>query len=178
MSLLSYYQLIALQEQGIIKNSLPEHVNQTSIDITLAEEILVEMLPSAENCILSWKTRQQPSMKKIKLPYVLAPGEFILAASEQIFNLPDWLSAEYKLKSSMARCGINHLNAGWCDPGWNGSALTLELVNTLQRHRILLEAGERIGQIVFMTCERVPAHASYRERGRYNNDKAVQGLRP
>lgn len=42
MSLLSYTELLLLQEQGVIERSLPEHVNSTSIDITLGPNILVE----------------------------------------------------------------------------------------------------------------------------------------
>lgn len=41
--------------------------------------------------------------EKKNLSFLLMPGEFILAQSVEVFNLPDDLSAEYKLKSSMAR---------------------------------------------------------------------------
>ena len=55
----------------------------------------------------------------------LAPGAVALAATRQKFFLPDNVSAEFKLKSSSARRFLEHMNAGWCDPWWHGSALTL-----------------------------------------------------
>ena len=49
----------------------------------------------------------------------------------------------------MARIGLDHLNAGWCDAGWNGSVLTLELINLLKNHSIALHPGDAIGQMTF-----------------------------
>ena len=111
------------------------------------------------------------------LPYVLLPGDFILAASVEIFNLPNNISAEYKLKSSMARIGLEHLNAGWCDAGWNRSCLTLELKNMTRHHSIELNYKDPIGQIVFFKHTPVPNDKSYAVRGRYNGDTSVQGVK-
>jgi deoxycytidine triphosphate deaminase len=105
------------------------------------------------------------------------PGAFILAHSREVFNLPSDISAEYKLKSSMARIGLNHLNAGWCDSFWSGSVLTLELHNTTQNHAIQLRMGDPIGQMVFFRHAPVPEESSYKVRGRYNNDKTVSGIK-
>ncbi|MCV6900917.1 hypothetical protein OE165_28190, partial [Escherichia coli] len=44
--------------------------------------------------------------------FLLRPGQFILAQTIEKFHLPPDISAEYKLKSSMARIGLEHLNAG------------------------------------------------------------------
>jgi deoxycytidine triphosphate deaminase len=103
----------------------------------------------------------------------LEPGETMLASSNEIFDLPDWLAAEYKLKSSMARNFLEHLNAGWCDPGWQGSRLTLELKNMNMYHTLILRPGMKIGQIVFFACEPVPKDKSYSVTGRYNNQAKV-----
>ena len=110
--------------------------------------------------------------------YMIAPGEFLLAQSEQLFNLPMDISAEYKLKSSMARIGLEHLNAGWCDPGWHSSVLTLELINCSRFHTIRIVPGERIGQVVFFRHTLVPEEVSYQKRGRYNLDSKVSGMKP
>lgn len=107
----------------------------------------------------------------------MSPGNFILTQSREVFHLPDTISAEYKLKSSMARIGLEHLNAGWCDAGWNGSVLTLELKNMTEAHSILLQEGDAIGQIVFFKHAPVPEDKSYAARGRYNNDKTVMGAK-
>jgi len=108
-----------------------------------------------------------------KRGYALRPDEFILASSEEFFDLPDYISAEYKLKSSMARNGLEHLNAGWCDAGWNGSRLTLELKNVTRYHKLLIEAGMAIGQVVFFKHAPVPHEKSYAVRGQYNKQQSV-----
>lgn len=176
MSLLSYTELIALVRTGVVENCPEELVNGASIDITLSSKILYE---ESGRAFVDYSKREALHMLEFDAGgYVLAPGEFILAASQQIFHLPADLACEYKLKSSMARIGLNHLNAGWADPTWHGSALTLELVNVTRYHSIRLRPGDRIGQVVFYRCAPVPAEAAYRRHGRYNNDVQVHGIKP
>ena len=186
MSLLSYNRLCELVEQGVITNVKHDQINSASIDLTLGSEILVEedgwdpLRFRQGPTEVSLKQRTPLSMEKVTLGpngYRLEPGEFILAQSQQVFNLPPNISAEYKLKSSMARIGLEHLNAGWCDAGWNGSVLTLELKNMTRYHRIVLEQGVGIGQVVFFEHEPVPADRSYAARGRYNGDRTVSGIK-
>lgn len=181
MSLLSFLQLRALQNEGVIQNSLPEHLNATSIDITLGGEILSEAIPNNfSESVVALSERKPLKMKSWPIGdgYLLQPRECILAHSEQVFNLPDFISAEYKLKSSMARIFLEHLNAGWCDAGWNGSVLTLELCNMSLYHSIVLRRGDRIGQVVFFAHAQVPSEASYSNKGRYNNDRKVTAIKP
>jgi dCTP deaminase len=129
-----------------------------------------------------WLNKRQPFSSievecSLGETFCLAPGNFVLAHTQQIFNLPDYISAEYKLKSSMARIGLEHLNAGWCDPGWHGSSLTLELKNMLQNHTIVLQPGDRIGQVVFFKHDRVRRDKSYATVGRYNGDRYASGIK-
>lgn len=183
MSLLSYNRLCELVSTKVITNVEKEQINSTSIDITLGNKILREEAligSAATRQIVSLKDRDPLQMAEIycdDAPFFLYPGDFILAQSEQMFNLPNTISAEYKLKSSMARIGLEHMNAGWCDAGWNGSVLTLELKNMTRNHVIVLHAGVGIGQIVFFEHEAVPDDRSYAKRGRYNGDKSVQGIK-
>jgi dCTP deaminase len=76
------------------------------------------------------------------------------------------------LKSSRARSGLNHLLAGWCDPGWHGSKLTLELKNERLHHALPLYPGLKIGQMVFHSMSNTPMN-SYRDVGHYNNHLTV-----
>lgn len=178
MSLLSHNKLLELQKQGVIENSLPGHVNSASIDVTLGEFILVE---SHTPKIISLRNRQPIGVHRFSIRefgWTLKPGDFILASSKQVFNLPDWVSGEYKLKSSMARIGLEHMNAGWMDAGWHGSVLTLELKNVSQYHSIVIHEGDLIGQVTFFEHANVPADKSYAVRGRYNNDTEVSGIKP
>jgi deoxycytidine triphosphate deaminase len=78
----------------------------------------------------------------------------------------------------MDRIGLDHANAGWADPGWTGSVLTLELKNLTQETPIRLRPGDPIGQMVFFSCTSVPEDKSYAVRGRYNGDTSVSGIKP
>lgn len=172
--LLSYTEICELIEQGVIKNTSYDHVNSASLDVVIGPDILLEK-PSDEPIYLSAKCPL--TMEKGTLPHLMFPGDFILAQSQEIFHLPNNISAEYKLKSSIARIGLEHLNAGWCDAGWNGSVLTLELKNNSSYHIIGLSPGDKIGQLIFFKHTPVPADKSYAVRGRYNGDKSVQGVK-
>ena len=176
MSLLSYTEICELIEQEVIQGAEYENVNSASLDIRLAGTIFAENISGRYGAI-SLKKRERPNVIGYKLPYTLEPGECILASSYEIFHLPLNISAEYKLKSSMARIWLEHLNAGWCDAGWNGSVLTLELKNMTRNHKILLEEEDKVGQIVFFRHTPVPADKSYAVRGRYNGDTTAQGVK-
>jgi dCTP deaminase len=178
--LLSYWQLKDLVDNGVVTNVKPEQINSASIDLTLGDTIFKETRPAAvgdEGVSLRMRERLYGEDLKIRDGYHLWPEEFILACTEQRFYLPNNISAEYKLKSSMARIGLEHLNAGWCDAGWTGSVLTLELKNVTRFHTIVLQPGDPIGQIVFFQHEPVPDHKSYAKRGRYNGDTTVTGAK-
>ncbi len=183
--LLSYNRLCALLDAGILTHSNYDLVNSASIDIRLGSKVLIEHTYEQDGKLalkrVSLKDRTPPRFREYDLekdgPLLLFPGEFILAHSFEIFNLPNNISAEYKLKSSMARIGLEHLNAGWCDAGWNGSVLTLELKNLTRGHEIELNFMDKIGQVVFFQHEVVPADKSYATRGRYNNDKTVSSIK-
>jgi dCTP deaminase len=174
MSLLSFNELLQLTEQGVITDVQYEHINAASIDVRLGNDILIER---ACNRSVSLRDRENLVMENFTLDdsgYRLDPGEFILAHTLEKFNLPDDICAEFKLKSSGARVGLNHALAGWCDAGWHGSALTLELQNVTRHHSIILRPGDRIGQMLFYRVAPVPADRSYAARGRYNGDAGVQ----
>ena len=184
VGLISYYGLIELAEKGVITGLLDhDQINGASIDITLGTKILVEHCTSEKDLKeVSLAKRERLTFREWEFgrdgaEYKLYPGEFILAQSAEVFNLPCDIAAEYKLKSSMARIGLEHLNAGYCDPGWNGSVLTLELKNMTRNHVITLTERVRIGQVVFFNTNAVPEDRSYAARGRYNNDKSVSGIK-
>ena len=182
MSLMSYVQLCALVNENIITDVPHEHINASSIDVTLGDEIIIEVAPNyAETSgVVSPEERTNFTQKRIKLdqPYYMAPGEFILAHTQEKFNLPNNISAEFRLKSSGARSGLNNLFACHCDPGWHGSTLTLELHNVLKHHAIKLTPGMRIGQMLFhYHIVPVPDDRSYAARGRYNKDESVSEVK-
>lgn len=177
MTLLSHNELLQLVENGVIGPVDPKAINAASIDIHLGDQILWE--DEGVHKVVDYRYRHPAAYNKYNMDadgWILEPGDFILAQSVEVFNLPDNISAEYKLKSSMARIGLEHMNAGWCDAGWNGSVLTLELKNMCNHHSIRIRPGDAIGQMIFFRHEPVPSEASYATKGRYNKHKTVMGI--
>ena len=181
--LLSYNRLVKLVEDGVI-NADPENINGASIDITLGNVIKLED-PYWGNGMMNSRqlqrdiTNESVTMLTLTLELddecvYLGPNTYCLAETKEVFNLPNNIAAEYKLKSSMARNGLNHLLAGWCDPGFHNSTLTLELHNVNQHHAIMLKPGMKIGQMIFYEVEAVPEESSYKSKGQYNNQKGAQ----
>lgn len=149
---------------GLVEPFDPEMVNPASIDVTLGPTLLVEGKPGEER----WKEVDIRSWGA----YSLAPGEFVLAATQEFIRVPNNLEAVFNLKSSRGREGYEHLLAGYIDPGFHGR-VTLELVNVNRYHRLPLEHGMRIGQLRFAKLDEIPMR-SYAVTGRYFNDKGVQ----
>ncbi|MFG3340517.1 dCTP deaminase [Glycomyces sp. NPDC048151] len=79
-------------------------------------------------------------------PFVLHPGEFVLASTLEVITLPADLAARLEGKSSLGRLGLlTHSTAGFIDPGFSGH-VTLELSNVANLP-ITLWPGMKIGQL-------------------------------
>jgi dCTP deaminase len=79
-------------------------------------------------------------------PFVLHPGEFVLASTYEQVGLADDLAARLEGKSSLGRLGlVTHSTAGFIDPGFHGH-VTLELSN-LATLPIKLWPGMKVGQL-------------------------------
>ena len=141
-------------------------LNPASLDVRLGFNLMIEVADTPELQLIDISDRTEDH------PYLLQPDEFCLAETIETFNLPDTISCQFVLKSSRARSGLNHLLAGWCDPGWHGSKLTLELKNERRFHDIALYPNLKIGQMVFHFMSEVPVR-SYRQTGHYNNHLTV-----
>ena len=180
MSLLAAPRLHALIEEGVI-DALHDNVNAASIDIRIGDKILVEKGRGQDGLSLKFvhtepvdiDAKQSPLFEEITIPpegIVIEPGEAFLAHTIETFNLPDTISAQFKLRSSLGRCFLEHMNAGWADAGWHGAQLTMEFVNLTRFHRLLIKPGMRVGQMVFFEHEDTGAD-SYALKGNYNNQK-------
>jgi dCTP deaminase len=81
-------------------------------------------------------------------PFILQPGDFVLATSMESFKLPDNLLARLEGRSSLGRLGIVvHSTASVFDPGWDG-VVVMELGN-LGRMPVALYPGMRICALSF-----------------------------
>ena len=88
--------------------------------------------------------------------------------------MPNGYALECKLKSSLARLGLDHSLAFWFDPGWNGIG-TLELRNVTRYQSIPLWFGRRIVQIIL---HRLSSDAEHPYAGRYQGANRVEGPKP
>ena len=143
-----------------------ELLNPASIDVTLGGCIMVEVPQTPEMqrvCIEGYSQAE---------PYMVEPGAFFLAETREIFNLPDHIGAQFVLKSSRAREGFDHAEAGWCDPSWHGSRLTMELRNQRRWHQLPIWPGMKIGQLIFILVSGKP-EVGYDQKGRYNGNLTV-----
>ncbi len=105
-------------------------------------------------------------------PFILHPGEFVLASSFEGVTLPDDIAARLEGKSSLGRLGLlTHSTAGFVDPGFTGH-VTLELSNVATLP-IKLWPGMKIGQLCFFglsTAAEEP-YGSARHGSRYQGQR-------
>jgi dCTP deaminase len=177
MATLVDWQLMLMceEENPLLSPFDPKYINPASIDITLGDILFIEgRVCGPEGARSRWLPVDLYEYTEDN-PFKLPPANFILGHTHEIVRVPDWAESHYHLKSSLARDGLEHLNAGYIDPGWYGQ-LTLEMLNVNQRHDICPWAGMRIGQLRFCRLDAVPAK-TYAETGRYMNDMGVQPSR-
>lgn len=150
--------------QGMVVPFDKEMVNPCSIDIRVGESAQLRVLGG-------WKDIDLRQFSEGN-PYWLNPGDRVLVASLETFYFPDNIAGQFRLKSSRGREFYEHLESGWCEPGWHGSKLTMELI-AHDIEPLPLYQGLRMGQIIFFRLAEVP-NKSYGQTGRYNNDTTVQ----
>ena len=175
MSYLNHDEITIALAKGLVLDFDPKCINAASLDVRLGKSILVERFGDSHRTV-DYKARQKLAMTEVVLDddkgYVIRPGEFFLAHTMEKCNFTDDIAALFRIKSSMGRIGLEHMDAGWVDPGFNGS-LTLEFKNMTQFHEIRIRPGDAIGQLVFMRGTPVSEDQSYRSRGNYNGHTGV-----
>jgi dCTP deaminase len=168
MTILCDYEIKALCTDGMVQNYDEALINPASLDLRLGNTIMIESAESLDMRELSI------ARHTVENPYLLRPGQFILAQTIEVFNMPENIAGLFFLKSSRAREGYENLHAGYADPGWHGSVLTLELKNSRQLLPLPLYPGTKIGQMVFFRMSNPPV-VSYAVTGSYNQDLSTTG---
>ena len=171
---LNHDQILEICEAGQMVDWDEKCVNAASLDVRLGHTVLMER-GSDHNRPLDYRKRERMAMVEVEVPddgLIVHPGMFFLAHTIEQCNFADDIAALFRIKSSMGRIGLEHMDAGWVDPGFHGS-LTLEFCNMTQHHSIRLRVGDPIGQLVFLRGEKVSEDKSYRTRGNYNNHSGV-----
>lgn len=152
------------EEYNLVEGWSAALLNPASLDVRLGATLLTEVPETPELQPIDIRSTTAES------PYLLTPGQFILASTIESFNLPNDICARFMLKSSRAREGLEHLLAGFADPGFNSATMTLELQNVKRYHSVKLWYGMRIGQMVFELMAS-PPERGYGITGRYNGQQ-------
>ncbi|MGL5013719.1 MAG: dCTP deaminase [Bacteroidales bacterium] len=182
MTMLSAPRLHQLIEEGVI-DALHEHVGAASIDVRIGDKILIEapnyrelggsIVLSAHEVPVDIAAKESPAFREVVIPesgLIIEPGQVFLAHTIETFNLPSTISSQFILRSSMGRCFLNHMMAGFADAGFNGAQLTLEFANQTKYHRLLIKPGMRVGQMLFFEHEDAGSD-SYALKGSYNGQQ-------
>ncbi len=151
------------QTINLVKPFDPKLLNGASIDVRLGYSLkLLKAKGFIDQPLFKGSTKENP--------YRLQPNDRVLACTLEEFNFPLSIAGNFFLKSSRAREFLEHLHAGFIDPGYTGAHLTLELKNEDQYSVKPLYPGMRIGQVVFYQMASLPT-IDYSVVGHYNHDK-------
>ena len=160
-------QISDLCDRGLVIPCDRSLINPASLDVRIGESAIVEYMfgdrPEWANLNLCQYSKEAP--------YWVQPKEFLLVGTLETVNIPTDISAEFHLKSSRAREGLNQCLSIWLDPGFSG-VITLELINECRYTRLPLYPGLLIGQLIFHSCA-TPVRP-YNQTGRYNGAKSVE----
>src|SRR3954452_22437652 len=148
--LLSDRDIRAAIESGVVKLEPydPAMVQPSSVDVRLDRFFRVfenHRYPHIDPAV------EQPDLTRMvepqaDEPFILHPGEFVLASTLEVVTLPDDVAGRLEGKSSLGRLGLlTHSTAGVIDPGFTGH-VTLEL-STAATLPIKLWPGMKIGQL-------------------------------
>ena len=136
-------------------------VQPASVDVHLDRRLLVFRNSRRPYIDVHEDTSDLTEMVEIEddIPFILHPGEFVLASTLEHIELPDDLVARLEGKSSLGRIGLLiHSTAGYVDPGWKGH-LTLELSNVANLP-VTLYYAMKIGQLSYLRLS-TPAENLY-----------------
>lgn len=125
-------------EPPMQQEEIDARVGSVSIDLSLGRELVIvgEHAHNDERIMMN------------EFGYILKPGEFILASTEEIVTLPATIVGRLEGRSSIARMGLTvHVTAGIIDPGFSGR-ITLELANLGPKY-LTLFPGMRICALSF-----------------------------
>ena len=151
-----------------------DQIQPASVDLRLSDHFLKVDENRLEAIRLD---REVPYQELTQKRIVIPPHSFLLATTRERIRLPDDVTAFVEGRSSIGRIGLFIQNAGWVDPGFQGT-LTLELFNS-NRLPIRLQEGRRICQLVFARMDRAttrPYDGKYQHQARATGSRI--GLDP
>lgn len=142
-----------------------KQIQPASVDLRISGEML--MIRGKEIIFEKEQEYDKSDGNEVRIP---AKTHAIIRSLEHV-ELPKDVAGMMKLRSSLSRVGLMLNNAGWVDPGFNGT-LSLSVFNA-NDCPIRIAKGTRFAQLILMKldCE------SSGYAGRYSGQKAVTGKR-
>lgn len=153
-----------------LRNGRTEMLNPASVNLRLGNSFLMPC-KILGGIALGDKLHYNRFGRQDNEYFTLKPGEFCLATTKEMIDLPRRVAAFVQGRSSIGRLGLDVQNAGYVDPGFHGH-ITLELINN-SPNEIHLRPGYPVAQLVFFDCSRVKHPYS----GKYNGQTEATGSR-
>lgn len=162
---LSHGALVNLCRNHTIVGVDEENIGPASIDLTLDDKFLIPAL--CQSKIGRPAHGIGPDMIEHNGSITLAPGQICLVSTNESVRFHSGLCAHLFTRSTVGRCFVNHMLAGWIDPGFHGR-ITLEFKND-SPIPVMLCKGDRLIQMVVQDCD--PSDKPY--SGKYQFDTCV-----
>lgn len=139
----------------MINNYKKENIGPSSYDFRLEEIFEYKKIN-----LVDLENNKLPKLKKLKLPYILKPGEYILARTIEELDTPMDLMSIYSTKSTAFRIGLNIL-CGLNDPGYKGKVVFG--IQNISKNKIKIYYGMELLQTEFneLNGEAVPIQTKY-----------------
>lgn len=148
-------------------------IEPASVDLTLASDWLIPRPNAEADFVMTDLRKPIEYFQEVGLVICVPARGFVLARTQESITLPSDLVAFVEGRSSVGRAGLFIHNAGWVDPGFEGT-ITLELFNALP-NPVLVPVGMRICQLVVAETKGCPVHESY--NGKYQGQDLTTGSR-
>lgn len=179
-----------------------KHLATSSYDVTLGEYYFAEQNPphfenlyniyNKQHVSRVWGTKphRAKTAKEVLKNYrfdfkgispkdkiiLLAPGETILAHTQEFIGGRRHITTMMKARSSLGRSFIEVCKcAGWGDVGYT-NRWTMEVTNNSKHYYIPLVVGRRIAQIIFFETGPI-LKSDYAQQGKYQSDASLSVLK-
>lgn len=155
-------RLLSVSTDRLVITPLLEErqVGAASVDVRLGHQFIVLQRPAVTHIDptmvgqLEKNIHQSQHRIRVSLhePFIIHPGQLVLAATLEFVSLPTDLAASVEGRSSWGRLGLIVATASSVAPGFKG-CITLELVNDGEVP-LALYPGIRVAQLVFHNTEK------------------------
>ena len=156
-----------------------KQIQPNGVDVRLGNEFRVFRIISTP--FIDTRKETKDYTERIVLeddkPFIIHPGEFVLASLKEYIRMPDDLMGSIDGKSSLGRLGIAiHATSASINPGWEGR-FVLEITN-MGKMPVALYPNMRIAKLVLhklsSPCERP---YNVREDCKYNKQDSISESR-